>query len=104
MINNANVGLPTSSIMTGLLTQRRKSEFNKMSSQLFLKETEEGKYYRLRLLNTTPNQKFVTTSSIIGIFHSSFSTSILFGLIFQLTIQTRQSAFARPLSALRQTM
>ena len=44
MINNANVGLPTSSIMTGLLTQRRKSEFNKMSSQLFLKETEEGKY------------------------------------------------------------
>ena len=63
MINNANVGLPTSSIMTGLLTQRRKSEFNKMSSQLFLKETEEGKYYRLRLLNTTPNQKFVTSSN-----------------------------------------
>lgn len=63
MINNASVGLPTSSIMTGLLTQRRKSEFNKMSSQLFLKETEEGKFYRLRLLNTPPNQKFVTSSN-----------------------------------------
>ena len=63
MLSNTSVGMPTTSIMTGLLTQRRKNEFNKMSSQLFLKETEEGKFYRLRLLNTTPNQKFVSSSN-----------------------------------------
>ena len=63
MMTNANVGLPTSSIMTGLLTQRKAREFSKNSSQLFLKPTEEGKFYRLRLLNTQPHRNFVDSSN-----------------------------------------
>ena len=41
-LNNASVGMPTSSIMTGLLTQRKRAEFTKNTSQLFVKPTEEG--------------------------------------------------------------
>ena len=63
MMTNAHVGLPTSSIMTGLLTQRKAREFSKNSSQLFLKPTEEGKFYRLRLLNTQPHRNFVDSSN-----------------------------------------
>ena len=57
-LNNANVGMPTSSIMTGLLTQRKRAEYTKNTSQLFVKPTEEGQFYRLRLLNFSPDQKF----------------------------------------------
>ena len=63
MMLNTNVGMPTSSIMTGLLTQRKAREFSKNSSQLFLKPTEEGKFYRVRLLNTQPHPNFVASSS-----------------------------------------
>ena len=63
MMTNTHVGMPTSSIMTGLLTQRKAQEFSKNSSQLFLKPTEEGKFYRLRLLNTQPNDNFVKSSN-----------------------------------------
>ena len=63
MMTNAHVGMPTSSIMTGLLTQRKAREFAKNSSQLFLKPTEDGKFYRLRLLNTQPNENFVKSSN-----------------------------------------
>ena len=62
-LNNANVGMPTSSIMTGLLTQRKRAEYTKNTSQLFVKPTEEGQFYRLRLLNFSPDQKFVTSSN-----------------------------------------
>ena len=63
MMTNAHVGMPTSSIMTGLLTQRKAREFSKNSSQLFLRPTEDGKFYRLRLLNTQPNENFVNSSN-----------------------------------------
>ena len=63
MMLNTNVGMPTSSIMTGLLTQRKAREFSKNTTQLFLKPTEDGKFYRLRLLNTQPNEKFVASSN-----------------------------------------
>ena len=63
MMTNTHVGMPTSSIMTGLLTQRKAQEFSKNSSQLFLRPTEEGKFYRLRLLNTQPNDNFVKSSN-----------------------------------------
>ena len=63
MMTNAHVGMPTSSIMTGLLTQRKAREFSKNTTQLFLKPTEDGKFYRLRLLNTQPNQNFVASSN-----------------------------------------
>ena len=63
MMLNTNVGMPTSSIMTGLLTQRRSREFAKNKSQLFLKPTEDGKFYRLRLLNTQPPENFVRSSN-----------------------------------------
>lgn len=63
MMLNTNVGMPTSSIMTGLLTQRKVREFAKNTSQLFLRPTEDGKFYRLRLLNTQPNQNFVSSSN-----------------------------------------
>ena len=63
MMTNANVGLPTSSIMTGLLSQRKAREFSKNSSQLFLRPTEEGKFYRVRLLNTQPHPNFVASSN-----------------------------------------
>jgi hypothetical protein len=49
--------------MTGLLTQRKVREFAKNTSQLFLRPTEDGKFYRLRLLNTQPNQNFVASSN-----------------------------------------
>ena len=62
-LNNASVGMPTSSTMTGLLTQRKRAEFTKNTSQLFVKPTEEGQFYRLRLLNFSPDQKFVTSSN-----------------------------------------
>ena len=63
MMTNTHVGMPTSSIMTGLLTQRKAREFSKNSSQLFLRPTEDGKFYRLRLLNTQPNENFVNSSN-----------------------------------------
>lgn len=63
MSTTSNVGLPTSSIMTGLLTQRKRSEFKKNTSQLFVRETPEGQFYRLRLLNITPDTKFVNSSN-----------------------------------------
>lgn len=63
MLNTNTVGLPTSSIMTGMLTQRKNREFAKNTSQLFLRETEENKFYRLRLLNIQPDQKFVASSN-----------------------------------------
>ena len=63
MMTNTHVGMPTSSIMTGLLTQRKAREFSKNSSQLFLRPTEDGKFYRLRLLNTQPNDNFVKSSN-----------------------------------------
>lgn len=63
MMLNSAVGMPTSSIMTGLLTQKRSREFAKNTTQLFLKPTEEGKFYRLRLLNTQPNRNFVDSSN-----------------------------------------
>ena len=63
MMTNASVGLPTSSIMTGLLSQRKAREFSKNSSQLFLRPTEEGKFYRVRLLNTQPHENFVKSSN-----------------------------------------
>ena len=63
MMLNTNVGMPTSSIMTGLLTQRKVREFAKNTSQLFLRPTEDGKFYRLRLLNTQPNRNFVDSSN-----------------------------------------
>ena len=63
MMTNAHVGMPTSSIMTGLLTQRKAREFAKNTSQLFLRPTEDGKFYRVRLLNTQPNPNFVSSSS-----------------------------------------
>lgn len=62
-MNNNIVGLPTSSIMTGLYTQRKKQEYAKNTSILILKETEEGKYYRLRMLNFQPDKKFVNSSN-----------------------------------------
>lgn len=63
MMLNSNVGMPTSSIMTGLLTQRKVREFAKNTSQLFLRPTEDGKFYRLRLLNTQPHPNFVSSSN-----------------------------------------
>ena len=63
MMLNSSVGMPTSSIMTGLLTQKRTREFAKNNTQLFLRPTEEGKFYRLRLLNTQPNRNFVDSSN-----------------------------------------
>jgi len=63
MMTNTHVGMPTSSIMTGLLTQRKAREFAKNTSQLFLRPTEDGKFYRLRLLNTQPNANFVSSSN-----------------------------------------
>ena len=63
MMTNTHVGMPTSSIMTGLLTQRKNREFAKSSSQLFLRPTEEGKFYRVRLLNTQPHPNFVASSN-----------------------------------------
>lgn len=63
MMLNTNVGMPTSSIMTGLLTQRKVREFAKNTSQLFLRPTEDGKFYRLRLLNTQPHPNFVSSSN-----------------------------------------
>ena len=63
MMTNTHVGMPTSSIMTGLLTQRKVREFAKNTSQLFLRPTEDGKFYRLRLLNTQPNENFVKSSN-----------------------------------------
>lgn len=63
MMLNTSVGMPTSSIMTGLLTQRKRSEFAKNTSQLFLRPTEDGKFYRLRLLNTEPSRNFVSSSN-----------------------------------------
>ena len=63
MMTNTHVGMPTSSIMTGLLTQRKAREFAKNTSQLFLRPTEDGKFYRLRLLNTQPHQNFVSSSN-----------------------------------------
>lgn len=63
MMIGSNVGMPTSSIMTGLLTQRKNREFAKNTSQLFLRPTEDGKFYRLRLLNTQPNKNFVNSSN-----------------------------------------
>lgn len=63
MMLNSAVGMPTSSIMTGLLTQKRSREFAKNNTQLFLRPTEEGKFYRLRLLNTQPNRNFVDSSN-----------------------------------------
>ena len=63
MMLNSAVGMPTSSIMTGLLTQKKTREFAKSNTQLFLKPTEEGKFYRLRLLNTQPNRNFVDSSN-----------------------------------------
>ena len=63
MMTNTHVGMPTSSIMTGLLTQRKNREFAKNTSQLFLRPTEEGKFYRVRLLNTQPHPNFVSSSN-----------------------------------------
>lgn len=63
MMTNAHVGMPTSSIMTGLLTQRKAREFAKNTSQMFLRPTEDGKFYRVRLLNTQPNPNFVSSSN-----------------------------------------
>ena len=63
MMLNTKVGMPTSSIMTGLLTQRKAREFAKNSSQLFLRPTEDGKFYRVRLLNTQPHPNFVSSSN-----------------------------------------
>ena len=63
MMINSGVGMPTSSIMTGLMTQRKAREYSRNTSQLFLKPTEEGKFYRLRLLNTQPNPNFVSSSN-----------------------------------------
>lgn len=63
MMTNAHVGMPTSSIMTGLLTQRKAREFAKNTSQLFLRPTEDGKFYRVRLLNTQPHPNFVSSSN-----------------------------------------
>ena len=63
MLSTNSVGMPTSSIMTGLLTQRKKMEFAKNTSQMFLRPTEEGKFYRLRLLQFSPDEKFVNSSN-----------------------------------------
>lgn len=63
MSTTSNVGLPTSSIMTGLLTQRKQREFAKNTSQIFVRETEDGSFYRFRLLNIQPDQRFVTSSN-----------------------------------------
>lgn len=63
MMTSNNVGMPTSSIMTGLLSQRKAREFAKNTSQLFLRPTEDGKFYRVRLLNTQPHPNFVSSSN-----------------------------------------
>ena len=63
MMTTTNVGMPTSSIMTGLLTQRKNREFAKNSSQLFLRPTEDGKFYRVRLINSQPHPNFVSSSN-----------------------------------------
>ena len=94
MMTNTHVGMPTSSIMTGLLTQRKAREFSKNSSQLFLRPTEDGKFYRLRLLNTQPNDNFVKSSNFAH--YRDFP--------FLRMIQRSQSAVHTRLSALRLTM
>lgn len=64
MMLNGKIGLTAgSSMMTGQLTQQRKREFNKRSSQLFLKPTEEGKFYQLRLLNIGVDDRFRVASN-----------------------------------------
>ena len=63
MLSQNTVGLPTSSIMTGLLTQRKRAEFTKNTSQLLPRETAEGTLYRVRLINSVPSEAFVNGSS-----------------------------------------
>ena len=63
MLDNNPVGFQTKSIMTGLLTERRRQEFTKNTSQLLPRKTEPGAIYRVRLLKTTPSDAFVNGSN-----------------------------------------